>query len=140
MKKTIETTHVLAASLEGVWKNVRTGAAWERWLPILADSKMEGEGRGAKRVCKLHDGNELFETILESDDRKKLFSYSIDQQSFMPIKDVVGTMQFSETANGTQLQWNVEFEVASEDIFEQVKPGIEEIYATSSQKLAEISQ
>ena len=100
---------------------------------------MEGEGEGAKRVCKMHDGNELFETILKSDDEAKVFSYRIDQQSFMPISDVVGTMKFSQENGTTRLDWHVEFEVASEEIFGQVKPGIEEIYATSSQKLAEIS-
>lgn len=140
MKKTIETTHLLDASLEDVWKNVRTGASWERWLPILSDSTIDGEGKGAKRVCKMHDGNELFETILDSDDLKKFFSYRIDEQSFMPVTDVVGKMQFRTTGNQTELQWNVEFEVENEEIFSQVKPGIEEIYASSSQKLAEISQ
>lgn len=139
MKKRIETTHTLHADLELVWNNVRTGAEWERWLPILSGSTMEGEGKGAKRVCKMHDGNELFETILESDDEQKLFQYQIDQQSFMPISDVIGTMKFSQENGETKLEWNVEFEVENEEIFSQVKPGIEEIYATSSQKLAELS-
>ena len=139
MKKTIETKHELKAPLDKVWQNVRTGAEWERWLPLLSGSTIEGTGAGAKRVCKMHDGNELLETILTSDDQEKLFSYRIDQQSFMPISDVIGTMKFSEAEGRTFLSWNVEFEVASEEIFGQVKPGIEEIYSTSSQKLAEIS-
>ena len=139
MKKRIETTHELDANLDQVWSNVRTGAAWEKWLPILSDSKIDGEGKGAKRVCKMHDGNELFETILESDDEQKLFQYKIDKQSFMPISDIIGTMKFSQNGVGTLLEWNVEFEVESDEIFNQVKPGIEEIYQTSSQKLAEIS-
>ena len=95
--------------------------------------------KGAKRVCQLHDGQQLFETILESDDAEKLFQYKIDQQSFMPISDVIGTMQFREEDGMTTLDWNVEFEVETEELFEQVKSGIEEIYTTSSQKLAEIS-
>ncbi len=140
MKKKIKTTHQLNADLDQVWSNVRTGAEWEKWLPILSDSSIEGEGKGAKRVCRMHDGNELFETILESDDQKKTFQYQIDKQSFMPISDVVGTMKFSGDGEETTLEWNVEFEVASEEIFNQVKPGIEEIYSTSSQKLAEISR
>ena len=140
MKKRIETTHTLDASVDQVWKNVRTGAEWERWLPILSGSTIDGEGKGAKRVCKMHDGNELFETILESNDEQKLFQYQIDRQSFMPISDIIGTMKFSENNGETKLEWNVEFEVANEETFEQVKPGIEEIYATSSQKLAELSK
>ena len=139
MKKRIETTHELDANLDQVWSNVRTGAAWEKWLPILSDSKIDGEGKGAKRVCKMHDGNELFETILESDDEQKLFQYKIDKQSFMPISDIIGTMKFSQNGVGTLLEWNVEFEVESDEIFNQVKPGIVEIYQTSSQRLAEIS-
>jgi len=140
MKKRIETTHELNASLEKVWSNVRTGAEWERWLPILSDSTIEGEGKGAKRICKTHDGNELFETILESNDQQKVFSYSIDQQSFMPISNVIGTMRFATEGEKTRLEWNVEFEVENDEVFDQVKPGIEEIYSTSSQKLAEISR
>ena len=139
MKKKIETTHELNAPIEKVWENVRTGAAWERWLPILSGSRIDGEGAGAKRVCQLQDGNELFETILTSDDQEKRFSYRIDQQSFMPISEVIGTMHFSEENGGTKLSWNVEFEVENEDTFQAVRPGIEEIYSTSSQKLAEIS-
>ena len=140
MKKRIETTHQLNANLNEVWAHVRTGAAWEKWLPILSDSSIQGEGKGAKRVCKMHDGNELFETILESDDQEKLFQYQIDKQSFMPIFDVIATMKFSEDKSGTRLDWNVEFEVESEEIFNQVKPSIKEIYSTSSQKLAELAQ
>lgn len=140
MKKRIETTHTLNADVEKVWNNVRTGADWERWLPILSGSSIDGEGKGAKRVCTMHDGNELFETILESDDEQKLFQYQIDQQSFMPITDVIGTMKFSENNGETHLEWNVEFEVENEEIFAQVKPGIEEIYSTSSQKLAELAK
>lgn len=139
MKKKIETSHEINAPIDKVWKNVRTGAAWERWLPILSDSTLDGEGEGAKRVCKMHDGNVLYETILTSDDQAKLFSYRIDQQSFMPVSDIVGTMKFSEENGYTKLDWNVEFEVENEEIFAQVKPGIEEIYSSSSQKLAEIS-
>ena len=104
MKKRIETTHTLDASVEQVWKNVRTGAEWERWLPILSGSTIDGEGKGAKRVCKMHDGNELFETILESNDEQKLFQYQIDRQSFMPISDIIGTMKFSE--NNGETNWN----------------------------------
>ncbi len=140
MKKRIETTHTLDASVDQVWNYVRTGAEWERWLPILSGSTIDGEGKGAKRVCKMHDGNELFETILESDDEQKIFQYQIDQQSFMPISDVIGTMKFSGSNGETRLEWNVEFEVENEEIFAQVKPGIEEIYTTSSQKLAELSR
>ncbi|MEO9869756.1 SRPBCC family protein [Ekhidna sp.] len=139
MKKRIETTHTLNANLDQVWNNVRTGAEWERWLPILSGSTINGEGKGAKRVCQMHDGNELFETILESDDEQKLFQYRIDKQSFMPISDVIGTMKFSGKNGETKLEWNVEFEVENEETFEQVKPGIEEIYSTSSSKLAELS-
>ncbi|MEP1034166.1 SRPBCC family protein [Ekhidna sp.] len=140
MKKRIETNHTLNASLDQVWNNVRTGAEWERWLPILSGSTIDGEGKGAKRVCKMHDGNELFETILESDDKQKIFQYQIDKQSFMPISDVIGTMKFTRNNEETKLEWTVEFEVENEEIFAQVKPGIEEIYTTSSQKLAELSK
>lgn len=140
MKKKIETTHELNASIEQVWKNVRTGAEWERWLPVLSGSKIDGEGEGAKRVCTMHDGNELIETILVSNDEEKLFSYRIDEQSFMPISEIVATMKFSGENGTTMLSWDVEFEVENEEIFGAVKPGIEEIYASSSQKLAEISK
>ena len=101
MRKKIETQHQLDAKLDEVWSNVRSGAAWEKWIPILSGSTIDGEGEGAKRVCKMHDGNELFETILESNDEQKLFQYQIDKQSFMPITDVVGTMKFSSNGEGT---------------------------------------
>ncbi len=140
MKKTIETVHQLEAPLAKVWDNVRTGEAWEKWLPILSGSTMEGQGKGAKRVCHTHDQGDLYETILESDDINHIFQYRIDEQNMMPISDITGSMKFIDDNGGTRLEWNVEFEVENEETFEMVRNGISDIYATSSQKLAEISK
>ncbi|MEO1254434.1 MAG: SRPBCC family protein [Bacteroidota bacterium] len=140
MKKKIETTHQLNANLDQVWSNVRSGANWERWLPILSGSSIDGEGKGAKRICTMHDGNELYETILESDDEQKLFQYHIEKQNFMPVSNIIGTMKFLPNEEATTLHWDVEFDVENDEIFNEVKPGIEEIYSNSSKKLAEISQ
>ena len=137
MKKTIETSHQLDAPIDKVWANVRTGAEWEKWLPILSGSKLEDNGN--KRVCHTQEGGDIHETILKSDDKEKLFQYRIDQQSIMPIDSAIGTMKFRELNGKTHLSWNLEVEVENEESFEKVKPGVEEIYTISSQKLAELS-
>ncbi|MEL6190506.1 MAG: SRPBCC family protein [Bacteroidota bacterium] len=139
MKKVIETTHLLNAPMEEVWAHIKTGANWENWLPLLSSSEMKGEGEGAKRVCYTQDGHALQETIVTSNDETKTFQYSIDEQEMLPMKDILGTIQLSEKAGQTQMDWKVDFELLVEEALPEVKVNIEEIYKQAAAKLDELA-
>ena len=141
MKKVIETTHQIDASLEAVWTNVRTGADWERWMPLIASSEMQGEGAGAKRVCHTADQGDLYETILKADDDTKEFQYRIDEQTMLPAENVVGVMKLSVSGKGTRLDWSVSFDMdaAHEGAFPEIKKMIEDVYAASARQLEQLA-
>jgi len=134
MKRFISTQHQIAAPVAQVWDTIAKGDGVEAWLPIIKSSRLEG---GNRRFCEMHEGGNLEETILVSEGTKT-FMYSIDKQEAFPATDIVGTMRVSELANNqTQLLWDVEMEVESEETFVQLKQNIEQVYQMSAAKLAE---
>lgn len=140
MKKVIETTHQINAPLEEVWANVRTGAEWEKWMPMVASSEIDGEGTGARGVCHTHEGGDLNETIVKSDDQEKVFIYRIDEQSMIPVTGIEGNMKFSASGEGTKLDWSVQMEIAEENEagFAEIKKMTEEVYAASAANLGQL--
>lgn len=134
MKKAIQTTHELNAPLNPVWNLVKTGANWENWLPILTDSRVEGN----TRYCDLENGDVLEEKFLASD-IEKTFMYAIEKQQSFPATDITAIMRLEENGKGTRLHWSVEMEVESEEAFQGLKENIEGIYSASAQKLAELA-
>lgn len=136
MKKFISTEHNVTAPLANVWAEIAKGDQVEAWLPIIKTSKLEG---GNRRVCEMHEGGNLEETILKSDGTKT-FMYSIDKQSAFPAKDIVGTIRVEAVSDTeTKLFWDVEMEVESEEVFTELEKTITQVYAMSAQKLSEVA-
>ena len=124
MKRFISTQHEIAASVEKVWSKIAQGDGVEAWLPIIKASKLEG---GNRRVCEMHEGGNLEETILASEGTKT-FMYSIDKQEAFPAKGIVGTMRVEELTEGkTKLYWDVEMEVEGDEVFAELRKNIEHV-------------
>ncbi|MEO0508216.1 MAG: SRPBCC family protein [Bacteroidota bacterium] len=141
MKKTIETSHYINAPLAKVWENVKSGENWENWVVLIKDSKMNGTGEGATRICHTHENGDLYETITKVDDHNKVFQYRIDKQEMVPASTVVGTLIFSEEGKGTRLDWVAELNLieGGEEAFPQIKEMTGQMYAASAQALETIS-
>lgn len=135
----ITTTHQINALPENVWNNIRKGEGVNNWLPMITACRLEGEGKGAKRVCTTEQG-EMKETILSADEQHKIFQYSIDEQPLLPIENIVGTMSILPNGDQTILNWNLEFTMADESLFEMVKLVIEGMYAAGAEGLENISK
>jgi len=136
MKRFISTQHEVAAPIEKVWAKIAQGDGVEAWLPIIKSSKLEA---GNRRVCEMHEGGNLEETILVSEGTKT-FMYSIDKQSAFPAKSIVGTMRVQElTGDTTKLFWDVEMEVEADEVFAELKSNIEQVYQMSAAKLSEVA-
>lgn len=135
MKKTIETTHSLNANSEKVWKTISKASGVNEWLPIITSCSLEGN----KRICTTEQGD-LKETILKIDNDNKVFKYAIDEQPLLPIQNVVGTMQVISNENGTELIWNMDFDIEDENQLPMVKQAVEGLYQAGANGLENISQ
>jgi len=134
MKKTISTTHTINAPSNKVWANISKATGVNEWLPVITSCHLDGD----KRVC-LTDQGEMNETILKIDHENLEFQYSIDRQPLLPIENVVGTMKVNEYGEQTQLQWDLEFTIKDESLFEMVKQAVEGMYAAGAAGLETIS-
>lgn len=133
MRKAIKTEHNISTSAEKVWTKIAQGDGVEDWLPIIKSSQLE---EGNRRVCEMHEGGNLEETILKSD-TNRIFLYSIDKQSAFPAQNIVGTIRVEAAGDdASKLFWDVEMDVESEEVFNQIKPMIEGVYASSAEKLS----
>lgn len=136
MKRFISTQHEISASIDKVWAKIAQGDGVESWLPIIKSSKLED---GNKRVCEMHEGGSLEETVLKSDGTKT-FMYSIDKQEAFPAANIIGTMRVEELADGkTKLYWDVEMDVDQDEVFAELKNNIEQVYNMSAAKLSEVA-
>jgi carbon monoxide dehydrogenase subunit G len=134
MKKTIETSHSINAPIEQVWANISKATGVNEWLPVITACRLEGN----KRVCSTEQGD-MNETILKIDNDQKIFQYAIDEQPLLPIADIIGTMQVLAQDNNTKLNWNLEFTLQDETMYEMVKQAVEGMYAAGANGLEKIS-
>lgn len=139
MIKVIKTSHTLHASAAKVWEHISKATNVEAWLPGVLTTTLTGKGEGAKRFCTTEQGD-FHETIRKIDNQQKLFQYSIEEQSFLPVTNTIGTMIVSGDETTTELQWNVEVTVADEALFPQVKQTLEAVYAAGAKGLEALSQ
>ncbi len=134
MKKKISTIHTIKAPSASVWANISKATGVNEWLPVITACHLDGD----KRVCSTEQG-EMNETILKVDKTNQIFQYSIDSQPLLPIENVVGTMKVNENGEQTQLQWDLEFTINDESLFEMVKQAVEGMYAAGAAGLETIS-
>lgn len=134
MKKTIETSHIINAPIEKVWANISKARGVNEWLPVITACRLDGN----KRVCTTEQGD-MNETILKIDNDQKIFQYAIDEQPLLPIADIIGTMQVLAQDNNTKLNWNLEFTLQDETMYEMVKQAVEGMYAAGANGLEKIS-
>lgn len=129
---TVAVTQRIDASADALWAIIRTGTGVDRWLPMITSCRLEGTGANAKRVCMFNDGtteHELLETILTVDDEARLFQYSIDRQSMMPIRNVRGTMHVTAvTPSQCEILWFANFDLDDASAMPAVKAGLEGVY------------
>ncbi len=107
----IKVTKVIDVKAVDVWNAVRAIGGLDRWFPVIAKCRVEGQGVGAKRVCELANGVTLFEKVEQIDDVAKVFKYSITK-SPLPIRHYLGTVQVRDAGTGkTEVTWSARFDV-----------------------------
>lgn len=135
MKRFIKTEHHISAAINTLWPLISTGANWELWFPILKGSRIEND----KRYCYLDNGDTLEESFLASN-AEHTFIYTITKQASFPAENIVGIIKLKKNNPvGTTISWSVEMDVASDEVFEELKHSIEAMYSEAVLKLNEIA-
>ena len=77
----VERSTIINASIDRVWRIVRDFNGHDTWHPLVAESRIEGDGPGdcvgAVRRFRLRDGSELREQLLYLSDRDHAFGYCL---------------------------------------------------------------
>lgn len=121
MTETIIVTKTIAAPVEKVWSALRAIGGLDRWFPVIATSRVEGEGVGAVRILGLADGGELHDRVLEIDDAGRRFRYERFHSPF-PVRSYLGAVDVRDAGEGrSAVTWTVVIDAA-----EDVAPGLAE--------------
>ncbi|NOK57868.1 MAG: SRPBCC family protein [Chloroflexi bacterium AL-W] len=139
MKKIINTTHTIEAAPGRVWDIISTGDGVDLWFPAITSCRLEGNGEGAKRICGSTAGD-LYETIEKIDHTNRTFQYSINEQTMLPVTDMLATMIVKGEYNQTRLDWIFECTLLDESQDKVVQQTIQDLYAAGASGLEKAAQ
>ena len=94
-----------------VWSTIAAADGLDKWLPAIAQCRLDGSGVGATRYCTLGNGAQLKERIIEIDQARRVFRYAITEHP-LPAREVTGTVTIRDAGAGAALvSWGASFEV-----------------------------
>jgi hypothetical protein len=123
---------VIDAPAERVWREVRDFNALPRWLPAVADSRIEGDAPpdqiGCVRAFTLKAGGALREKLLALSDCDYSGCYAI-LESPMPVSNYVATLRLAPVTDGERCfaEWTAEFDCEpsrAEELVERIGRGV----------------
>lgn len=100
----------LNAPAEKVWTVIRGFDALPRWHPAIAHSEESREGAKTVRKLALHGGGEVVEELLQHDDGKRSYSYTI-VHSPLPVAGYRSELSVRDESPGhCMVRWSSTFE------------------------------
>ena len=105
---TVKTTVKLDANAKDVWEMIGAYDSLTKWLPMVKEIEVEGEGVGAIRKLFLEDGSVVVERLEEVDEKNMTYTYSI-VESPLPVKDYIATLQVKEDGEQCVVEWSSTF-------------------------------
>jgi hypothetical protein len=123
---------VIDASAERVWREVRDFASLPKWVPAVAECRIEGNAPadqiGCVRAFKLKDGGALREKLLALSDYDFSTTYSI-LESPMAVENYVATLRLVPVTDGERCfaEWTAEFDcdpTRAEALVDQIGRGV----------------
>ncbi|CAL1240907.1 SRPBCC family protein [Candidatus Methylocalor cossyra] len=114
MTETVIVTKVIKVPADRVWTAISGIGGLERWFPVIARCRVEGEGVGAVRVLELTGGGEIRDRIERIDHGARRFHYLRTDHPF-PVTRYVGTVEVGDGGDGqAEVAWSVEIDVTAE--------------------------
>jgi hypothetical protein len=102
----------VAAPPDKTWSEIRDFQAIREWHPAIGSCEITREGGDTIRVITTRDGGVLREKLLEHDDAKRRYTYSI-VESPLPVSDYRSTIEVRPlTGNGNRslIVWQGSFD------------------------------
>ena len=106
---------VIDAGADRVWSHVRDFNGLPRWMPVVAESRIEGGQPSDKVGCirnfNMKDGGNIREQLLSLSDYDYTCSYAI-LESPMGVANYTATLKLTPVTDGdrTFAEWTAEFE------------------------------
>lgn len=123
---------VIDASADRVWSIVRDFNGLPRWMPVVADSRIEGGQPSDKVGCirnfNLKNGGNIREQLLSLSDYDYTCGYSI-LESPMGVENYTATLKLMPITDGdrTFAEWTAEFDcdpAREQELVDQIGQGV----------------
>ena len=123
---------VIDASADRVWSIVRDFNGLPRWMPVVADSRIEGgqpsDKVGCIRSFNLKDGGNIREQLLSLSDYDYTCSYAI-LESPMGVSNYIAILKLMPITDGdrTFAEWTAEFDcdpMREQELVERIGTGV----------------
>lgn len=134
----------IQAPAQEVWEAIREFNRVEKFLPTVASCTVEGSGVGARRICTLQDGSNVFERLVTLDERNRVLRYSVTQ-SRLPFESYLGTVRVTDSGHDRcAIDWSSTFDPVGlpeaqviamiEDLYVQAIEGLEKLHRKASRR------
>ena len=100
MANTFEVSVDIDAPADTVWEIVGDPCGVPRWYPLYVGCELDGDVRVMRRA----DGAELVERLLERDDRRRFYSYSV--LSGVPLTEHLSSFEVRERGGHCTVVWH----------------------------------
>jgi len=123
---------VIDASADRVWSIVRDFNGLPRWIPPVADSRIEGGQPADKVGCirnfNMRNGGNIREQLLSLSDYEYTCSYAI-LESPMGVRGYTATLKLTPVTDGdrTFAEWTAEFDcdpAREQELVDQIGTGV----------------
>ncbi len=123
---------VIDAGADRVWSIVRDFNGLPRWMPVVADSRIEGGQPSDKVGCirnfSLRNGGNIREQLLSLSDYEYTCSYAI-LESPMGVQNYTATLKLMPITDGdrTFAEWTAEFDcdpAREQELVDQIGQGV----------------
>jgi hypothetical protein len=134
---------VLTASADAVWDLVGDFNAWDRFVPRIESSRLEGGvGRGpvgSVRILGMADGSTVRERLVSYDEAERRLAYKFDFAHCYPVWGYIGRVQVVPvtTTGGSFVMWRGDFDADQADQ-PRMTATFEQIYRSFLSSLADI--
>ncbi len=89
---------------DAVWAFIGDPATVPQWYPKYTDCTVDGD----RRVLRSAEGNELHERLLERDDDRRFYSYSV--VSGAPVASHIASFEVTAEGTGSRIRWATQAE------------------------------
>ncbi len=137
MKKTVVKT-TLDLPVDAVWNVIGAVGGVDTWSPVITSCEIRSSpGGGLERICGSDQGT-LKEKILKMDHEQRILSYSIYEQPFLPVTDLVSTIEVTGNAESTLITTTSVYELNKGAEASEVEAVLQQIYNGSYMGIREV--